>query len=49
MGHSEAGPYIEALEKQGVTTLKTVRNQLSDVVKILIEYAVTKDPKLRPE
>jgi hypothetical protein len=47
MGHSESTPYLEALEKQGVTVVKTSGNQLRDVIRAVIDQAVVLKPDLR--
>jgi hypothetical protein len=46
MGHSESEPYVEALRAAGVQTLRTSGNQLSDVIRSLLDEAKRRRPEL---
>ena len=46
MGHSESAPYVGALHAAGVRILGTSGNQLSDVIRVLIDEARSRYPEL---
>lgn len=48
MGHSDSGAYVDALQARGVPTARTSGNQLRDVIRAVIDHAVTRNPDLRP-
>ena len=47
MGHSESEPYMKALGAHAVRVITTNGNQLSDVIRVLVEDAVERRPALR--
>lgn len=46
MGHSDSEPYVDALRAAGVRTLRTSGNQLSDVIRALLDEARRRRPEL---